>query len=627
MRIATFDIEANGFLEDVTQVWCAVVKEHGGETKSFDPSNINELCSYLEKFDVLIGHHCIAYDFPVLRKIFGWDYKGIKVDTLLMSRTQRPDRVSPALLKNKSAGPHSVEAWAVRLGKQQKVEHEEWDKFSPEMLVRCQVDVEIQYDIYHALLKEGKGEGWAEAHKLNNKLFHYLQMQEEYGWLIDQKHLEKCLYFLNRWIGLIDAAITPKLPLVLEIEEGKRDGDVNWVRKPFKKDGSYSQATLSWLETATPGHTVVGPFSRVSFRRISLDKNSEVKKFLLDSGWEPLEWNVNNDGKRTSPKLSKDDDFNGIQGSLGRLVAKRIQCRQRRGVIEGWRDSIRPDGRISARVAGMATTGRIRHSGIVNVPSPSSNAFFAKWMRKLFSSRDGFTLIGTDSKGNQIRQLAARMGDPDFTAAVLYGTSKEGTDLHSLNQKRAGVASRNLAKNFFYGFIFGAGDTKIGKIIGGDSAAGRALKEEYLNGLPKLKELIERETTAWRASAQKSINKKTGRVEYRNGYITGLDGRPILVESEHTILVYFLQSDEAIQMAAAYCWLHKQFEKLGWKWKEDYGFVIWMHDEWQFEVRDELVEVASKLSEEAIAWAGRYFKIACPHEGESKIGKNWLETH
>ena len=601
-------------------VHCAVVKDHDtGEKREFTPDNIEELCSYLDTFDVLIGHNCIDFDFPVLRKLFGWEYKGRKICTLIMSRAQRPARTKP---KGCTGGPHSVEAWGLRLGLG-KVVHEDWGEFSEHMLHRCSQDVDIQVKIYYALLEEGEGEGWEQAHALNMKLFHYLQRQEEYGWYIDKPHMDRCLHFLNRWIDRIDRAVAPHLPMLSIPKETKKEGKYGWVKKPFKKDGTLTaQASKCFTQD-----DVVGPFSRVSFRPVDLDKAVEVKAFLLAQGWEPDEWNKNNAGEQTSPKLSKDDSFRGIQGSLGKLIAKRVQCKQRRGVIEGLRELLRSDNRIGARVAGMASTGRIRHSGIVNIPSPDSGAFFSTWMRSIFSSEEGKVLVGCDSKGNQIRQLAARMGEEEFTNAVLYGTREDGTDLHSVNQKRSGVSTRTAAKNFFYGFLFGAGDTKIGKIIGSDARGGRRLREEYLNNLPGLRRLIDTETERWRSTAQKWFNPKWNKLEYRNGYIKGLDGRPILVESEHTILVYRLQSDEAIQMAAAYTIFNIWMEWRGYQYGLDYGCVIWYHDEYQVECREEIKAEVAALMEESIAWAGRHYKIACPHEGEAKIGKNWSETH
>src|SRR3546814_9867371 len=53
---------------------------------------------------------------------------------------------------------------------------------------------------------------------------------------------------------------------------------------------------------------------------------------------------------------------------------------------------------------------------------------------------------------------------------------------------------------------------------------------EYFREMPLLKQLIETKQKEWRDSATKWWNAKWGKMEYRDGYITGLDGRPILVE-------------------------------------------------------------------------------------------------
>ena len=575
----------------------------------------------------MVTHNGIGFDFPALRKVYGWEYRGEKYDTLLVSRFQRPRRkTSP---NSKGASPHSLAAWGYRVGRG-KPDHEDWSRFSDAMLHRCTEDVEILALVFAALQTEGKGEGWDNAHRLNFKLFENLQNQEEYGWLVDQPYMDRCLHYLNRWIDHIDRAVSVQLPLVVEIKETKKEGEYGWVKRPFKKDGTYSSSVERWLDNSDGrvdmDRPVGGPFSRINFRLIDLDKNKEVKDYLLDLGWKPAEWNTNNAKQRTSPKLSKDDPFEGIRGGLGKLVAKRVQCKARRGIIEGWKASIRDDGRIPSRVTGLATTGRAKHAGIVNVPSPHSNAFFAKWMRSIFIAKPGWVLVGCDSKGNQIRQLAARMGDPEFTEAVLHGNQEDGTDLHSLNQKQSGAPSRSRAKNFFYGFIFGAGDGKIGQVVDGTAADGKALRERYLNELPGLKKLIEDATEEWRRSAKKWFNKRYNRMEYSDGWIRGLDGRPILVEKEHMILCYFLQSDEAIQMAAAYNVWHKWMNQR-WPYKEMWGTVIWMHDEWQWECHPEIAEASGELASEAIAWAGRYYNISVPHEGEYTIGRNWYETH
>lgn len=605
MRTATFDIETNALLPDVTTVWCAAVLNHDTlKVTTFSPDNIMSLSKHLDKYDILIGHNCIAFDFPVLRKVFNYEYTGRVIDTLIISRTQRPNRQVPPTLKGNQSGPHSVESWGCRLGRN-KVVYEQWEAFDGEMLHRCVEDVKIQYDIYHALLKEGKGEGWDMCHRLNAQLLRYLQRQEEYGWNVDQEHISKCLYFLNRWMDKIDATITPKLPYILDIKETKVKGEYNYLKKPFNINGKPSTNLLRYYTDPNFLHSVSGPFSRIGFRPISLDSSLEVKQYLLNLGWKPKEWNTDSNGKRTSPKLSKDDDFKGVQGSLGRLIVKRVQCKQRRGIIEGWQKSIRPDGRISARVGGFAVTGRLRHAGIVNVPNPETESFFSTWMRQIFITSPGMVMIGVDSKGNQIRQLAARMNDEEFTQSILYGDKEQGTDIHSINQRRAKTSTRTTAKNFFYGLIFGASNRKL-------SQYGNATREDFLRDLPSLQQL--------NVQLSNQLRKYGGKIK-------GLDGRFITVDSPHKALNSLLQSDEAIQMGAAYCWFHKQMENRGYTLHKDWGMLIWYHDEFVCEVRPEMVEEVKQLAEESIAWAGKFYNINCPHEGEAKEGFSWAEVH
>lgn len=624
MKVGTFDIETNGFLDETTKVWCAVVKDHvTGSVKSFDPSTINNLCNHLDTFDVLIGHNCVAFDFPVLKKIFGWEYAGKVVDTVLMSRTQRPSRTNPKGYDGRA--PHSVEAWGHRLGVYKK-EHEEWDVYSDDMLERCAQDVALQYKIYKALLAEGRGEGWANVHKLNVKIFQHLQEQERYGWTIDRGHLQKSLHTLDRWIDRINRALTPHLPLVVDILETKKDGEYGYVRKPFKKDGTPSRS-LAGYDGGSLSEHVGGVFSRICFRPVDLDSTVEVKKFLLEQGWQPEKWNEK-DGQRTSPNLSKNDPFKGIQGTLGRLVTRRIQCRQRKSVLEGWQHAIREDGRLSTGVGGIATTGRLRHKGIVNVPSTTSRAFFAKQMRQCFVAKEGWVMVGCDSKGNQMRQLAGRMNDDEFTKAVLFGKSEDKTDLHSLNQKRSGAATRTLAKNFFYGSVlFGAGDKKTAELLETTKDKAREIKDKYMGEMPKLQAVVDGLVKEWRVTAKQRFNKKWNKVEHYDGYITGVDGRPILVAFEKDLLCYALQSDEAIHMGVAYVMIHKWAAALGWELGKDWGMLIWMHDEFQMECREEIKEELGQLACDAIKWAGEFLNIGCPHDGDYMVGMNWSETH
>jgi DNA polymerase-1 len=624
MKLLTFDLESDGFVHNATRIWCAASSTHGESAVipwvfEEEPQDKDQFLRELESADVLIGHNIIAHDLPLLRRLWGWQPSpGQKlVDTLLMSRLLNPDRPKPPHCP-RSAGPHSVEAWGYRLGSA-KQGHDEWDRFSVEMLSRCVQDVRIQVKIYDTLLEESRAGSWGPALRLTMGLWPWLVRQEEYGFAVDVSLMKESVDRLTRWMNKIDRAVAPRLPLILEVEENKVAGEYGYVKKPFLKDGSYSQVTERFLAkyaeqdvgyVQAPLPEVAGPFARISFRYVSLDSNEEVKDFLLKSGWIPQEWNENNAGERTTPKMTQTEEFEGVQGSLGKLVAKRVVMRQRRGVIEGWLDyldgsSPSVNARLPASVAGLAVTGRARHRLIVNVPGPDK--FFGKQMRSMFISTPPKVLVGIDSKGNQARQLAARMGDDDFTRVIL----DPAVDIHSYNQHRAGIATRHAAKTFYYALLFGAGDAKIAKQLGITLAAAKELRAQFMGGLPAMHQLLTNLEREWTDN---------------RGWITGLDGRPIHVPGRHQLLVYLLQSDEAIQMSHAYLLFCQEAEKR-WEYGRDWAVVLWMHDELQVECLPELAGQVGELASWCIAEAGRRLGIPVPHEGDYKIGTNWMETH
>ncbi|RKZ80075.1 MAG: hypothetical protein DRQ35_02995, partial [Gammaproteobacteria bacterium] len=554
MRICVADLEADGLLPEATQVWCAAFHDIKTQEDFFlvDPVLIMQ---FMDSCDVIIGHNTIGYDFPLLRKLYNYEYKGKKIDTLLMSRLQLPNRPRPLGCK---AGPHSVEAWGLRFG-HKKPEHEDWSRYSEAMGHRCREDVRIQCMIYTALMDEGRGKNWGDAHRLTHKLFEILELQEDYGWLVDQGYMDKCLHDLTKWIDKIDEVLVPRLPRRCINEGG--------ITKPFLKSGEYSKNASRWMERVgwDPNiRRVCGPCTRVDFPQVDLGSIAQVKEYLLSQGWVPDKWNEK-DGVRTSPKLNKDDPFDGVSTGEGRLIAKRIQCRHRRSQIQGWVKNIRPDGRISQRVTGIAATGRLIHGVVVNVPG--SDAFFGKQMRKIFTHKEGYKIVGIDSAACQNRMLAARVNDPAFTETLLRGNKEDKTSIAFVNMKAIKAAagldvSYKVSKNLNYAFIFGARDPKLASTAGVSANHGALIRKGLLSVSPGLEGLVSSLAEEWRATATKEM--RWGKVRYTNGIIAGLDGRPVRIEKEHTLLGYMLRSDESIMMQYALCYLYKWLTERGW---------------------------------------------------------------
>lgn len=622
MRIATGDLEADGLLDTATRVWCGVFREGDGTVRKFRPHQIKEMLEYMDTIDVLKMHNGLGYDLPLLFKLYGYTYRGKKVDTLIMSRLLNPKRVVPPNCPNKNIGPHSVEAWGYRVGRG-KPEHNDWSKFSEEMLHRCSEDVEIQELIYSCLLEESKSGSWRNAFLLTFELFTNLQLQEEYAWLVDRKHMERCIKVLDRYIQMIDKKIVPMLPDILEIEETKKEGIYNYVRKPFLKSGLPSESVLKWTDDERLRDAVGGPFSRLFWRKVDLNSGQETKDYLLSVGWEPVEWNTNDAGEKTSPKLSKDDPFEGVEGITGQLVAKRVQCRHRKSTIEGLFGLIREDGRIPSIINNLAVTARATHRNIVNIPKATS--FFGKQMRQIFTSKPGYVLVGTDSDSCQLRMLAARMGNEAYRNAIVNGDKSKGTDSHTLTMKAANLDNRDTAKNTMYCLIFGGQDTKLGKTAK-KPGQGALVRQQLYKGLDGLEQLVEGLKKEWKATAKQRYNPKFNKMEYFGGRITGLDGRPITVDYEHQLLVYLLQADEAIMMSKAYNLMHERLRQK-FKYGVDYGVVCFYHDEYTVECKEEIAKEVALITEQCIVDAGKFYNINCPHVGQAKIGKDWYSIH
>ena len=152
MTALVFDIEGNGFYEEITNVWCIVTKcIETQEVRKFKPTQIFNALHHLSKADTLIGHNIIDYDLPVLEKLYGFTYTGRVVDTLVFSRLLNPDRF----------GGHSLASWGIRLedhkgdfGKDEEDKINAFQEYSEEMLEYCEQDVNLNYKLYLHLIEE-----------------------------------------------------------------------------------------------------------------------------------------------------------------------------------------------------------------------------------------------------------------------------------------------------------------------------------------------------------------------------------------------------------------------------------------------------------------------------------------
>jgi len=278
------------------------------------------------------------------------------------------------------------------------------------------------------------------------------------------------------------------------------------------------------------------------------------------------------------------------------LVLEYLTLQKRYAMLKSWLDAVQDDGRIHGYVNTCgAVTGRMTHSSPNMAQIPSDSLY-----RQCFVVPEGSKLVGIDASGLELRMLAHYMNDEEYTDLILNG------DIHTYNQEAAGLETRAQAKTFIYAFLYGAGDAKIGSIVGGSSRKGAQLKQSFLDSLPALLKLIN----------------KVGR-QGLGGSLPGLDGRRVLIRSEHAALNTLLQSAGAIVMKQA---LVIATQKLA-TYRYPYKLVAQVHDEFQVEVPEEYAQRVGAVFRNAIREAGRTLELRCPLDGEYKIGNNWSETH
>ena len=586
-----FDAEADGLYP--TKLWCiSAIDIDSREVYEYGPDQLDEGLELLSNATMLLGHNIISYDLPHIKRLHGIDLSHIPLcDTLVLSRLINPTR----------EGGHSLEAWGVKLGFA-KVEHEDWTKYTKAMQHRCTMDVRLNVKVYRRLMIDGKDFS-EDSIELEHEVAKIMHQQEETGWLFDSYKANSLLAEVNDELGRTQDKVHETFKPKVFFE--KR------VVPKFKKDGTLSKSGLREDEyDALIKSGDYSPFDRTYTQVFNLSSRQQIGIWLQDFGWKPTKFTDGSKGKAKKDRQPTVDEkvLAGIKGiPEADLINRYLFLSKIRGFLVNWLDSVGEDGRQHGYVNPMgAVTGRMSHSKPNLAQVPSSKKEYGAECRSLFIVPEGYKLVGMDAAALELRMLASYMRDSLYVEAAVSGTEELGTDIHTVNMNLAGLSSRDQAKTMYYALIYGAGDSKLGSIIGGKAAAGRQLKDRLFNEIPNLSDLIERIQTA-----------------ATKGYIKGLDGRLIKVRNVYSALNTLLQGGGAIVMKRALILLNQYATDAGL----DFKFVGNIHDEIQAEVLEEHAERFAELAEIAMEHAGEYYNMFCPLAGNAKIGNNWSETH
>jgi len=620
MRTLFFDVETNPIedftnLTDLHTVHClSVYDPMTPKMVTFAGDSIHRGLTALAQADRLVGHNVIKFDIPALKKLYGFSPPLVKVvDTLVLSRCIFSDLRNEDFGRNnfdpKLVGSHSLKAWGHRMGKATKLTYGEedgaFDHYNEEMKKYCERDCIVTQLLYDYLLSQ---EPSNQMIAIEHWFAFIISQQERHGFAFDVKKAEELeVKLMGERAEVADELESICEPTKVEMKTAsgwrlELDGEVFEAETKGELRNKLREAkkVLKRVEDA------VRLDNKVKYIPFNPGSRPQIAKQLKKLGYDlPLEPDA------TTPKIDEATLLK-IDHPIGEKLLKYLLVQKRLGALSegnnGWL-KLQKNGRIYGSVnTNGAVTGRCTHSNPNVAQVPSCSAPYGGECRELFGAGEGYKLVGCDASGLELRMLAHYLAIYDGGQYARYLLED---DIHTVNQKAAGLETRDQAKKFIYALLYGAGPELMGEIVGGGLKEGILLKRKFMSNMPALRKLKE------------AIDNKV----QRGGTLMGLDGRLLRIRSSHAALNMLLQSAGAVCMKVALIQLYHALGKSKWQHGREYAFVANIHDEFQAEVIPQHAEDFGKLAVKAIRVAGKELKLNVQLDGEYKVGDSWAETH
>ncbi|WP_056656558.1 DNA polymerase [Rhizobacter sp. Root1221] len=643
----TFDLETDGLLDEVSVIHVLVIKDrttgiiHRFNNQPGGRPIAEGLAILADPSTLVVAHNGTGYDCLVLKKLHGLDIPWWRQrDTMVLSRLvwphlkqvdlDRRKKKSGASFPGQLIGSVSLEAWGHRLGEHKGdyagdpllVERlmaegvpekdarktayaRRWERWNQSMEDYCVQDVVVTDKLYDRILSKEPSE---TSVLIETQVQHIIVRQEAHGFLLDEK----------KAVQLYTTLVKRKLEL---------EAEVHAVFKPMFL--RFEKPFTPARDNKGMGYVAGAPFQKLKLTDFNLSSRDHISHWLkVMYGWEPVEFT--SDGK---PKVD-DEVISALPYAEAKPLKEYFMVVKRIAQIaegnEAWLKHVRKDGRVHGRVnTNGAVTGRMTHSKPNMAQVPSGKSEYGNECRECWIVPVGKKLVGADADALELRDLAGYMAIYDggaYIKTVLEGDKSKGTDMHSVNCMALGLpvkeyvfgteTGRDVAKTWFYAFIYGSGDENLGWIVLRKKGAqakkkGAALRKAFLANLPAMGKLVQH---------------VQARAKER-GFLKGIDGRLLPVRSMHSALNTLLQSAGAIQMKKALCLLDESLQEAGLIPGTHYEFVANVHDEWQIEVDDDKAEMVGRMAVQSIRDAGSFFNFRCPLDGAFDVGNNWSETH
>jgi DNA polymerase-1 len=591
------DCEGNNFVDDIDKMWCVQLGQGvDGEVVVYADQPgypaLSEGLKIMRESENVAFHNAMGFDFFAINKLFPKTLQREQIiDTLIISR-----------LIDSTSMRHSLAELGSSL-RFPKGDHHDFSCFSEEMAIYGKQDVAILQKAWvgdKQLRVPSFGrfyEKYQTACEMETHVAYLCEIQRQHGFRFDLKQAQELeSTFRQEQMTAGRQLQEVFLPITTQRFSEKRLDKV--TGKPLRLKDS--------VEVFNPGSR-----DQIAARLISKYK------------WKPKK-------KTKSGKVKVDDE---VLASLtypeAILMSDYIKAGKKLGQIadgdNAWLKMARKNANGDHYLHGSINTLGARTHRMSHFKPNLAQVDSDPRLRALFMADHGHKLVGTDAEGLELRMLAHYLHKYDngvYSDVVHSGDKRLKTDIHSVNQRAAGLHSRDSAKTLIYAFCYGAGDTKLGQIYIDDcksagieppkkslTALGKELRAKLETGIEGLGELIS----------------KARRAHDSHSALPGLDGRWIPNLSDHAALNTLLQGNGSIVMKKAFCVFADEIEHLQ-LW-DQIGFCANVHDEYQISADPKVAEKVAEVGEWSITEAGLLLGVRCPLVGASEIGLTWADTH
>lgn len=581
------DIEADDL--QATKIWVCVVRNIRDPDRVltfFDADSFNSW--YSNYAPVVVGHNILSFDVPVLNRLWNTRISHEHcIDTLVLSYLYNPVMV----------GGHSLKAWGERL-KCPKSDFDDWSKLSDEMIKYCQQDTLVNVKLYIALTNRMKKYGWSETSaKIEHDFRIIIDEQQQNGFYFNRDSARELYSSLRESENILGDTIRAKFKprRVLRGTYSYRT----------KRDGTPFASYLRHLENFEIEWVNDETYETYEYQEFNIASPPQRIERLLELGWQPTNFTEKGNPQVNEEALISFAKESGIEEV--QMIADWLVINGRANMINTWLENLDNDNCIRGRVNSCgAGTRRCTHSSPNTANIPSVEAKFGKESRGLWTARDGRVMVGVDASGLEGRVFIHYLGSKEAEEFML-------NDPHSANARAISSAlgfevTRSTTKNLFYARLYGASNTKLGRMVGGTAVHGETVRKAIDSNIPGFAKLVEEVDREWKSNDTR---------------IQTIDGGYVWCPSPHAALNYKFQSCGAIVMKVAAKIHQDMINEEGL----DCLKVGDIHDEWQYDCNPEHADRVGLLGCAAITRAGEFLNMNIRLDGEYKIGKNWAETH